>query len=460
MTRIYVPALSSLARAMRGKIRSRVNAPGMRPDFGKVLTGRYWSGIAEPGGWRKVELDGPGGNSDSSEFAHTKYGPARDYITSDSTRIGSTTFPQANTASLAITFIPDSTHSSIGYIFSRAGNRLYCWISSGTLYFRLGNGGNHAIGGITVGELHSLAIRWTGTSADIWFNGERTSYSYSTGSGTGPLYLGGFVHGNKDWFDGKILDFQIGEVYAPEQELKAYSRDWTSLYFANQSPFLISVPGGGGGPATITVPHADLTLSTSAPTVEVPAIAIDITVPQADLTLSTAAPTVAAQDNKDLTVPQADLTLSTTAPTVTETAPGQVTVPSTNLTLSTTAPTVAATDDRSLTIGQANLSLTTTAPSILITQEIFVPTADLLLSTTAPTVAAEINHYFTIPQGDLVLSQTAPTVDQTFDDATLIVPQAALALTTTAPSIVIGDLWTAVADTSTTWTDITDDTTT
>lgn len=196
----------------------------------------------------------------------------------------------------------------------------------------------------------------------------------------------------------------------------------------------------GGGGTTVTVPQANLTFSTTAPTVDVPAVGIDITPDHADLALSTEAPDVARTDNRDLTVSHADLALSTEAPDVTQTANVALEVGAADLALTTEAPTAEATDNKAITVGHADLALSSEAPDVLATEAgtITVGQADLVLSSKAPSVEQTTNAAFTPAHADLTFSTTAPEV---FAGANIgISPDAAsLLLSSVAPSLVVAD---------------------
>lgn len=146
-------------------------------------------------------------------------------------------------------------------------------------------------------------------------------------------------------------------------------------------------------------PSADLTFSTSAPTVDLP-ISVNIEVPSGNLTLSSSAPTFAPPI--DIEVPSGNLELSSFVPVEVVVATN-IQVPSANLTL-TTSPPLAATNDNLKVVPSANLRFTT-SPVVRAYSEITVPYRDLLFSTSSPLV--ELSERI-VPSANLTFSTSAP----------------------------------------------------
>jgi hypothetical protein len=150
----------------------------------------------------------------------------------------------------------------------------------------------------------------------------------------------------------------------------------------------------------------DLVLSTTAPSVD-GTTTIQRDPPQGDLVLSTAAPIagIGVQGT------QGDLTLSSEAPALAVTASHNITVPQGDLTLSGQASTF----HFGVALTAGDLTLSTSAPTRQAGSNRLPGSGDLTLSTSTPAIG--ITFVFEISAGNLVLDSGTSTLTQTYSDA-------------------------------------------
>ena len=209
-------------------------------------------------------------------------------------------------------------------------------------------------------------------------------------------------------------------------ELDYLRRDLYALYRpANQSPFLISIPGGGG--ASVTVPAKAFSLTTSAPAVSTGA---SVAVPAKAFSLTLTAPTIQAGANTVVNVPAKVYALTTAAPGVSTgvavavpakqfslfaTAPAvatgvSVAVPAKAYGITLSPPTIDAGLSTVISAPAKAYSLVATAPSLSTGVSVGVPAKGFSLSLVAPTIATGVR--LSIPAKAFSLVLTAPAVSQ------------------------------------------------
>ena len=139
------------------------------------------------------------------------------------------------TGTIFISFTPDVAHSTVtGMLFCHGdytdNHRLYVSVSNSNLNIRLGAGAGTNIGAINIGSENNIAIAWAGTSAVIYINGSRYTYTYTNTPGsirTDTTYFGSFgAFGDySSPYDGKISQFLMSDDEESERVLFSYSRD-------------------------------------------------------------------------------------------------------------------------------------------------------------------------------------------------------------------------------------------
>lgn len=346
---------------------------------------------------------------------------------------------QLNRASAASTM---HISSSIGTLEYYAGVMLGI-TSDGFVYVQIGSNTSSGSTGrrtfvgatsVAVGSNANVAYKITGlTTAELYVNGVKQTLSLS---GTGPTYnpgaqpgaIGLLEVGSADYYQVAavaMLVFGSGDK-APEFLRECSADPYGSIFEpANQSPFLISIPGGGG--ASVTVPAKAFSLTTSAPAVSTGA---SVAVPAKAFSLTLTAPAIQAGANTVVNVPAKAYALTTAAPGVSTgvavavpakqfslfaTAPAvatgvSVAVPAKAYVITLSPPTIDAGLSTVISAPAKAYSLVATAPSLSTGVSVGVPAKGFSLSLVAPTIATGVR--LSIPAKAFSLVLTAPAVSQ------------------------------------------------